>query len=70
MGGTWPNSPKDEGEYNFTMDGTAAHKVISDWPGKTMFTGLGKDVMTGGRLVAQGPKENPVPTFYRNFWFS
>ncbi len=68
MGGRWPNSPKDEGEYNFTMDGAAAHKVIRDWPGKIMFTGLGKDVMTGTRFVPQGPKENPVPAFYRNFF--
>jgi inosine-uridine nucleoside N-ribohydrolase len=67
MGGTWPNSPKDEGEYNFTMDRPAAQKVIRDWPGQIMFTGLGKDVMTGGRLVAQGPRKNPVPAFYRNF---
>ena len=68
MGGKWPNLPKDEGEYNFTMDGAAAHKVISDWPGRIMFTGLGKDVMTGGRLVAEGSKDNPVPAFYRNFF--
>jgi len=68
MGGTWPNSPKNEGEYNFKMDGTAAHKVISEWPGKIMFTGLGKDVMTGRRLAAQAPKENPVSAFYRNFF--
>ena len=68
MGGSWPNSPKKEGEYNFHMDGAAAHKVISDWPGKIMFTGLGKDVMTGARLVARGPKDNPVPAFYRNFF--
>jgi inosine-uridine nucleoside N-ribohydrolase len=68
MGGTWPNSPKDEGEYNFTMDLPAAHKVIRDWPGRIMFTGLGKDVMTGSRLVAQAPRDNPVPAFYRNFF--
>jgi len=68
MGGKWPNSGKDEGEYNFRMDPAAAHRVISDWPGKIMFTGLGKDVMTGARLVAQGPKDNPVPVFYRNFF--
>ena len=68
MGGKWPNSPKDEGEYNFTMDKAAAHKVISDWPGKIMFTGLGKDVMTGARLVAEAPRDNPVPAFYRNFF--
>ncbi len=68
MGGRWPNSPKNEGEYNFTMDGPAAHKVIMEWPGPIMFTGLGKDVMTGARLVAEAPPENPVPAFYRNFF--
>ena len=68
MGGRWPNSPKNEGEYNFTMDGAAAHQVIRDWPGRIVFTGLGKDVMTGGRLVAHGPKDNPIPAFYRNFF--
>ncbi|MCF7975621.1 MAG: nucleoside hydrolase [Phycisphaerae bacterium] len=70
MGGIWPNSPKQEGEYNFTMDPEAAHTVISDWPGKIMFTGLGKDVMTGSRLVAQSAKDNPVPAFYQNFFKS
>jgi inosine-uridine nucleoside N-ribohydrolase len=70
MGGVWPNSSKNEGEYNFHMDGAAAHKVISEWPGKIMFTGLGRDVMTGARLVAEGPKDNPVPAFYRNFFKS
>jgi len=68
MGGRWPNSPKKEGEYNFTMDKAAAHKVISDWPARIMFTGLGKDVMTGSRLDARGPKDNPVRAFYRNFF--
>jgi len=68
MGGKWPNSPKEERDYNFHMDGPAAHKVISDWPGKIVFTGLGRDVMNGARLVAQGPKDNPVPAFYRNFF--
>lgn len=68
MGGRWPNSPKKEGEYNFHMDGPAAHKVIAEWPGKIMFTGLGKNVMTGSRLVAEAPKDNPVPAFYRNFF--
>jgi len=67
MGGVWPNTKK-EGDYNFRMDGAAAHKVISDWPGRIMFTGLGKDVMTGARLVVQTPKDNPVPAFYRNFF--
>jgi len=68
MGGRWPNSPKVEGEYNFRMDGAAAHKVIRDWPGQIVFTGLGKDVMTGARLVAEGSKDNPVQAYYANFF--
>jgi len=67
MGGLWPNTQKLK-DYNFRMDGAAAHRVISDWPGRIMFTGLGKDVMTGGRLVTDGLKDNPVPNFYRNFF--
>jgi inosine-uridine nucleoside N-ribohydrolase len=58
MGGRWPNSYKNEGEYNFRMDGAAAHKVISDWPGKIMFTGLGKDVMTGRRIITGYSDDN------------
>jgi len=68
MGGRWPNSPKDEGEYNFRMDGAAASKVIRDWPGPIVFTGLGRDVMTGRRLVREGARSNPVPAFYRSFF--
>lgn len=66
MGGTWPNNKK-EGEYNFHMDGAAAHKVISNWPGKIMFTGLGMDVMTGARLMAQRSNDHPVRAFYSQF---
>ena len=71
MGGIWPNTKHFNiryREYNFRMDAAAAHKVISDWPGKIMFTALGKDVMTGGRLVAEAPADNPVPHFYRKFF--
>lgn len=66
MGGIWPNTEK-EADYNFRMDGAAAHKVVSDWPGKIMFTGLGKDVMTGARLMAQESNDHPVRAFYSEF---
>jgi purine nucleosidase len=66
MGGSWPNN-KNEGEYNFHTDGAAAHKVIGDWPGKVMFTGLGKDVMTGARLMAEKTDDHPVRAFYGKF---
>ena len=67
MGGIWPNT-EGQGDYNFSMDGAAAHNVISDWPGKIVFSGLGVDVMTGAKLVSEGPEENPVRAFYRNFF--
>lgn len=66
MGGSWPNN-KNEGEYNFHMDGPAAHKVISEWPGKIMFTGLGRDCMTGARLMAEKTNDHPVRAFYSRF---
>lgn len=66
MGGSWPNN-KNEGEYNFHMDGPAAHAVISGWPGKIMFTGLGRDVMTGARLMAEETNDQPVRAFYDGF---
>jgi len=67
MGGVWPNT-NNQGDYNFKMDRDAANKVLKDWPTEIMFTSLGLDVMTGGRLAVEGPKNNPVPAFYRNFF--
>ena len=66
MGGVWPNT-LGQGDYNFTMDRKAANDVIRHWPGPVTFTGLGIDVMTGKRLVAEGSAENPVRSFYINF---
>jgi len=66
MGGRWPNTP-GQGDYNFRMDGPAAQKVASGWPTPIMFSGLGIDVMTGARLLAQGPGDNPVRAFYEGF---
>jgi inosine-uridine nucleoside N-ribohydrolase len=67
MGGIWPNS-QGQGEYNFSMDRPAAQRVIRDWPGPIMFTGLGIDVMTGRRLMAEGSDDNPVRAFYGAFF--
>lgn len=66
MGGSWPNNA-NEGEYNFHMDGAAAHAVIRDWPGRIVFTGLGRDVLTGSRLMAEETNEHPVRAFYSKF---
>lgn len=66
MGGSWPNNA-GEGEYNFRMDGAAAHEVIGRWPGKIVFTGLGLDVMTGSKLMAVESNDHPVRAFYAGF---
>jgi hypothetical protein len=49
------------------MDGAAAHKVITDWPGKIVFTGLGRDVLTGARLMETETNDHPVRAFYSQF---
>ena len=67
MGGVWPNT-QGQSDYNFKMDRPAANKVIEKWPGEIMFTGLGEDVMTGSRLVAEADMDNPVSAFYKNFF--
>jgi inosine-uridine nucleoside N-ribohydrolase len=66
MGGVWPNT-QGQGDYNFMMDRPASRDVIKNWPGTIMFTGLGIDVMTGARLMADGARDNPVRTFYSSF---
>jgi inosine-uridine nucleoside N-ribohydrolase len=66
MGGVWPNNP-NEGEYNFHMDGPSAHRVIRDWPGKIVFTGLGREVLTGKQLMARYTNAHPVRAFYSEF---
>jgi inosine-uridine nucleoside N-ribohydrolase len=69
MGGVWPNNPMEK-DYNFRMDGPAAYKVITEWPGKIMFTGLGRDVQTGKVLMEKTTNENPVRAFYENFFIA
>jgi inosine-uridine nucleoside N-ribohydrolase len=67
MGGVWPNTI-GQADYNFRMDREAAKLVIDTWPTPVMFTGLGLDVMTGGRLVSTVSAANPVSVFYQNFF--
>ncbi|KAL2760969.1 hypothetical protein ACRALDRAFT_1066634 [Sodiomyces alcalophilus JCM 7366] len=63
MGGRYPSGH----EFNFYADdpATTAH-VINNWPGRMVFSGadLGQSVMSGDRLVAEGPPGDPVRAAY------
>lgn len=50
------------------MGRPAARQAITLWSWAIRFSGLGVDVMRGGRLVAEGPANHPVRTFYRNYF--
>lgn len=63
MGGEYPSGY----EYNFwgSNASVTAH-VINTWEGRVVFVGdgVGKDVLSGGRLMAEGPETDPVRKAY------
>ncbi|MFB9990464.1 nucleoside hydrolase [Deinococcus oregonensis] len=64
MGGQYPAGRDD---FNFWSDRPAASRVINDWPGRVMFSGLGEAVRTGPRLSRATPVLNPVRLAYENY---
>lgn len=63
MGGGYPSGH----EFNFwAYDPSATAQVINSWKGPVVFSGveLGGNVSTGGRLLAQGPTNDPVRAAY------
>jgi len=65
MGGRYPGPAKS---WNFKIDGPAAREVAEHWPAKLVYTGLGKEVMTGSKLVARGKNDNPVRSIYASYF--
>ncbi|OBR02636.1 Inosine/uridine-preferring nucleoside hydrolase [Colletotrichum higginsianum IMI 349063] len=69
MGGGYPSGR----EFNFFGDDPlrTAH-VVNNWPGRVVFCGteVGGDVLSGGRLLAEGPLSDPVRQayIYYNFY--
>ncbi|GAB1320866.1 Inosine/uridine-preferring nucleoside hydrolase domain-containing protein [Madurella fahalii] len=63
MGGMYPSGY----EYNFWGDDASltAH-VVNNWKGPIVFSGyeLGENVMSGMRLIAEGPRADPVRAAY------
>ncbi|KAK0711710.1 inosine/uridine-preferring nucleoside hydrolase [Lasiosphaeris hirsuta] len=69
MGGAYPAGY----EYNFWGGNAslAAH-VVNSWEGRIVFAGyeLGVDVMTGARLMAEGPPGDPVRAAYTYYTYN
>ena len=59
--GTWP-SGKDG--FNWRCDMASADRVLNGWPTRLAVMPHGEDILTGGRLVAQAEKANPVRRAY------
>jgi inosine-uridine nucleoside N-ribohydrolase len=67
MGGSYPpNPPPAYGDYNFSLAGTSAAYVISNWPTRIVFSDLGKDVITGHCLFTNTnvAVDNPIREGY------
>lgn len=63
MGGRYPEH-LDPGVYgNFKPDPNSAVEAANRWPGPTVFTGLGNDIITGQSLK-RTPQTNPVRRVY------
>jgi hypothetical protein len=68
MGGGYPSGRS----WNFwgSDAGLTAH-VVHTWGGRIVFAGddIGRDVLTGGPLMTQGPKTDPVRMAYIYYGF-
>ena len=63
MGGRFPEGK----EFNLDRDPAATRYVVEHWPTPILFSGfeIGWEVLTGKRLVAERPADNPVREVYR-----
>lgn len=62
MAGVFPEGK----EYNVMMDSTASKYAIDNWPTPIFFSGfeIGVHVLTGLRLINEGPADSPVRMAY------
>ena len=59
--GDWPEG---RDTFNWICDIPSAAKVINNWPVAMAVMPHGETILTGGKLVAESPKENPVRRIY------
>ncbi len=64
MGGYYPSGVDG---FNWWYDKLSAGRVINDWPGRIIFSGLGASVGTGPALATQTPVTNPSRRAYALF---
>lgn len=53
--------------FNWEMDRESAAAVLNNWPSRLTVNRVGGEVLTGSRLMAQLPENNPVAIAYRIF---
>ena len=59
--GIWPEG---RDTFNWICDIPSAARVLNAWPGPMAVIPHGEDILTGGRWVAEGPKDSPVRRVY------
>ena len=59
--------PSGRDWFNWWMDRASASKVISDWPTDLVVSNMGRNVLTGRRLMSALPSDHPVHQAYRTF---
>lgn len=64
MGGYYPSGVDG---FNWWYDKASAARVINDWPGQIIYSGLGASVGTGTRLATETPATNPSRRAYAIF---
>jgi len=62
MAGIFPEGK----EYNVMIDSSASEYAINNWPTPVIFSGfeIGVEVLTGLRLISEGPEGSPVRIVY------
>jgi hypothetical protein len=64
MGGYYPGGIDG---FNWWYDKASAARVINDWPGRIIYSGLGASIGTGTRLATETPATNPSRRAYAIF---
>ena len=59
--------PEGKDCFNWEMDRESAAAVLNSWPSRLTVNALGRNVLTGDRILACLPEHNPVATAYRIF---
>lgn len=59
--------PEGRDGFNWEMDRESAAAVLNFWPSRLTVNAIGRQVLTGGRVLGCLPEENPMAMAYRIF---